>query len=137
MAPSTGISAAQVRASPVLTCATRHSLQHILDRLYRHLYAELVDLPSEIVDIPPDDALPLPLPPPPNGRAPPTGRATSTSSIIQHLHLIQLAISSITVGQFEDRVYAILMRTPPGAKLLPRSDNTGTTADSSHPSHFR
>ena len=79
----------------------------------------------KIVDIAPDDALPLPLPPPPNSRAPPTGRATSTSWIVQHLHLIQLAISSITVGQFEDRVYAILMHTPPGAKLLPRSDNTG------------
>ena len=88
---------------------------------------------SAIVDIPPGDVLPLPLPPhetlplppPPVGRAPPTGRTTSASWIVKHLQLIQSAISSITVGQFEDRVYAILMHTPPGAKLIPLADNTG------------
>ena len=29
------------------------------------------------------------------------------------------------IGQFEDRVYAILMHTPSGAKLIPLADNTG------------
>ncbi len=46
MVPSTGTSAAQVRASQVLTCATRHSPQRILRHLRRHLHAVLVDLPS-------------------------------------------------------------------------------------------
>ena len=73
--------------------------------------------------LPPHETLPLP--PPPVGRAPPTGRTTSASWILKHLQLIQSAISSITVGQFEDRVYAILMHTPPGAKLIPLADNTG------------